>query len=178
MTTKKYLVVIDMQNDFIDGSLGTKEAQAIVPRVVDRIKECINEGYEVFATQDTHGNDYLDTTEGKYLPVRHCIDGSPGHEIPQEILELIPQNNIIIKNTFGSIPLGYTLQWRPAACENVIIELVGLCTDICVVTNALLLKTFLPNAIIRVNAACCAGVTPELHEAALKTMKSCQIEII
>ena len=151
---KKVLVVIDMQNDFIDGALGTAEAVGIVDKVVKKIRnypaDCI------YATRDTHGEDYLETWEGRYLPVKHCIKGTMGWEIRKEVAQTMPQ----------------------ALGEEIEIELVGLCTDICVVTNALLLKTKLPETKIKVDAACCAGVTPESHEAALLTMKMCQVEVV
>lgn len=172
---KKFLVVVDMQNDFIDGALGTPEAQAIVGKVVEKIgrydRKC------VIATRDTHGSNYLETSEGKYLPVEHCIQGTPGWRIREEIALAMPEAMIIDKPTFGSVRLVRLLQ-SEYANEDIEIELVGLCTDICVVTNALLLKTALPEVTIRVDGSCCAGVTPESHRAALLTMKMCQVEVI
>lgn len=171
---KKILVVIDMQNDFIDGTLGTKEAEAIVDRVVSKIRsypaDCI------YATRDTHGEDYANTQEGRYLPVAHCVKGSRGWNIREEVAQAMPQAVIIDKPTFGSQELTDTL-WRERSMGEIEIELVGLCTDICVVTNAMLLKTRLPETKITVDASCCAGVTVESHKAALLTMKMCQIEI-
>ena len=143
---EKILIVVDMQKDFVDGSLGTKEAQAIVPAVKDKIENF--EGDIIF-TKDTHEEDYLNTQEGQNLPVVHCIRGTAGHEIIEEL--------------------------QPYTIES--IELIGLCTDICVVSNALLIKAFLPEVPISVTAGCCAGVTPEKHKSALETMKSCQIEV-
>lgn len=170
---KKILVVIDMQNDFIDGSLGTPEAQAIVDRVAEKIRsypaDCI------WATRDTHEENYMDTAEGRKLPVPHCIRGSHGWQIREEIAAAMPDVVIVDKPTFGSTRLAELLMQENAE-EELEIELVGLCTDICVVSNALLLKACMPAATIRVDASCCAGVTPESHEAALLTMKMCQIE--
>lgn len=171
---RKILVVVDMQNDFIDGALGTKEAQAIVPNVIAKIKTYAPK--DIFATQDTHPENYLKTQEGKNLPVPHCIKGSAGWEIRPEIAAFIPADHVFEKPTFGSIVLAETLQ-QMAAKEPLEIELVGLCTDICVVSNALTIKAFLPETPILVDPACCAGVTEEKHKAALETMRSCQIQI-
>lgn len=172
---KKILAVIDMQNDFIDGALGTAEAAGIVEKVVDKIRsypaDCI------YATRDTHGEDYMETSEGRYLPVKHCIKGTKGWEIRPEVAQAMPQAVIIDKPTFGSKELARRL-FEESQKEEIEIELAGLCTDICVVTNALLLKTELPEVKISVDASCCAGVTPESHEAALLTMKMCQIEVV
>ena len=162
------LIVVDMQNDFIDGSLGTKEAVSIVPEVKKKIEEARREGREVIFTRDTHYNDYLETNEGKHLPVVHCIEESNGWEISPELDA--SSSTIINKNTFG-----YT-GWSDFDFEEV--ELVGLCTDICVVSNALIIKALFPEIKVSVDASCCAGVTPEAHEAALATMRSCQIEIL
>lgn len=165
---KKTLIVVDMQNDFIDGSLGTKEAQAIVENVKKKIGEYKERGDEIIFTRDTHGEDYLDTPEGKKLPVEHCIHGTKGWEIA-EGLE-VPGCTCIDKPTFG------WTHWNERTFEE--IELVGLCTDICVVSNALILKAMFPDVEITVDAGCCAGVTPETHQAALETMKMCQIRVI
>lgn len=171
---KKILVVIDMQNDFIDGTLGTGEAREIVDRVVTKIHaypaDCI------YATRDTHEEDYMETSEGRYLPVKHCIKGTKGWSIRKEVEEAMPQAVVIDKPTFGSLELSERL-YEEAEKEEIEVELVGLCTDICVVTNALLLKTKLPETKISVDASCCAGVTCESHEAALVTMKMCQVDI-
>lgn len=174
---KKVLIVIDMQNDFIDGALGTAEAVAIVDNVVEKVKAYIAdpEG-EVYATRDTHPEEYLSTQEGKNLPVEHCIKGSEGWQIRPEIEALLEEDHIFDKPTFGSTELAAAM--KTLYEENigeVSFEFVGLCTDICVVSNALLLKAVLPEAPISVDPACCAGVTPEKHEAALETMRSCQI---
>ena len=174
---KKVLIVVDMQNDFIDGALGTKEAQAIVGNVVKKIRDY--EGHLVIATKDTHGEDYLNTSEGRHLPVPHCIKGTKGWEIRDEIAEELKNADakVIEKPTFGSEQLAEYLG-EMAQKEELEIELAGLCTDICVVSNALLLKAKMPESVIKINADCCAGVTVESHEAALLTMKMCQIEII
>ncbi len=165
---KKTLIVIDMQNDFIDAALGTKEAVAIVPAVKKKIEEYRGRGDEIIFTRDTHHEDYLETNEGKYLPVPHCIEGTSGWEISSELdtsgCEIINKENF-----------GYS-GWMNYSFEEV--ELIGLCTDICVVSNALLLKTYHPEIKISVDPACCAGVTPQSHEAAIMTMKMCQVEII
>ena len=173
---KRVLVVVDMQNDFIDGALGTQEAQAIVGNVVKKIEEY--QGEKVFATRDTHGDDYMNTSEGKHLPVPHCMKGTEGWEIRQEVSEALQKVNaeIVDKPFFGSMVLVDKMAEQGFQKE-LEIELVGLCTDICVVSNALLLKARLPEAIIRVDKSCCAGVTPQSHEAALLTMKMCHIDI-
>ena len=170
---RKILIVIDMQNDFIDGALGTKEAQAIVPAVVEKIKSYPKEN--VYATRDTHPDDYLNTQEGKYLPVPHCIQGTEGWQICKEISTLFSEDHIFNKPTFGSVELAKAVK-EMAEKETIEIELVGLCTDICVVSNALLLKAVLPETKISVDPKCCAGVTPEKHAAALETMRSSQIQ--
>lgn len=165
---KKTLIVVDMQNDFIDGTLGTKEAQAIVDRVRAKIEQYRLAGDRVIFTRDTHGEDYLDTPEGKKLPVKHCIRGTYGWQIEKSLNA--EGCTIIDKPTFG------WTSWDEWDFEEV--ELVGLCTDICVVSNALLLKALFPEIAISVDASCCAGVTPQSHEAALTTMKMCQIDVI
>ena len=170
---RKILVVIDMQRDFIDGALGTAEARAIVPAVIEKIKGYAPEN--VFATRDTHGEDYLNTQEGHYLPVKHCIRGTDGWELDAEIAALIPKDHIFDKGTFVSTELAAAVK-EIAARESVELELIGLCTDICVVSNALLLKASLPEVKISVDPACCAGVTPEKHAAALETLRSCQVQ--
>lgn len=169
---KKYLLVIDMQKDFVDGSLGTAEAQAIVPAVAEKIRGF--EG-EVIFTQDTHGENYIETQEGKFLPVLHCIKGTPGHEVIPELQEFLADAKVFLKGTFGSVDLAAYLSKRAEEIES--IELIGLCTDICVVSNALLLKAAMPEKPLFVDASCCAGVTPEKHAAALETMRSCQITV-
>lgn len=167
----KILVVVDMQNDFIDGSLGTPEAVAIVPRVIEKIKEYEREGYPIVYTKDTHYANYSDTREGKRLPIPHCIKGTTGHDIPPEILR--GHELIFEKLTFGSVELPEYL----SKIEFDEIELIGLCTDICVVSNALMIKAHFPEREVTVDPACCAGVTPQTHEAALTTMRMCQINV-
>ena len=164
---KRTLIVIDMQNDFIDGSLGTKEAVAIVENVKRKIAKYQASGDEIIFTRDTHQADYLSTNEGRHLPVEHCIEGSTGWMIADglEVSGAIYIN----KPTFGY------LNWQQYHLEEV--ELVGLCTDICVVSNALIIKAAYPDIKVSVDSSCCAGVTPESHEAALTTMKMCQIEV-
>ena len=171
---RKLLVVVDMQKDFVDGALGTKEAVAIVPAVVEKIKGYSPE--DVFFTRDTHHKDYLSTQEGRNLPVEHCIEGTPGWEIDAKVAEVIRGSQIINKPTFGSTELADVIK-KISEKEDISIELVGLCTDICVVSNAMLLKAAMPEVEISVDASCCAGVTPEKHEAALETMRSCQIKV-
>ena len=169
----KVLVVIDMQNDFIDGALGTPEACAIVPAVVDKIR---NFDGLILATRDTHGADYLSTQEGRNLPVEHCIKGTKGWELNPEISALIKEAPID-KPTFGSCELGMRIK-ELAEHENIEnITLIGVCTDICVISNAMIIKAFLPEVPVTVVKECCAGVTPESHLRALEAMRSCQIEI-
>lgn len=168
------LVVVDMQNDFIDGALGTAEAELIVENVVSKVK---NFDDMVIYTRDTHQNDYLERQEGKNLPVKHCILGTKGWQITDKI-PVDEEAQIFDKVTFGSKDLGQFL--RDLNEEEPIdeIELVGLCTDICVISNSLLIKAFLPEVQITVDASCCAGVTPASHKNALEAMKMCQIKII
>lgn len=171
---KQILVVIDMQNDFIDGALGTPEAQMIVGPVAEEIRR-----YDpacILATRDTHEEDYLDTAEGKQLPVPHCIRSTHGWALNEQVEEALRGAEVIDKPTFGSFALAERLQ-AMAQAEPISIELVGLCTDICVVSNALILKAALPETPITVPAHLCAGVTPETHRAALETMKMCQVTV-
>lgn len=173
---KKLLLVIDMQNDFIDGALGTKEAAAIVPNVVKRIQEF--EG-DVLYTRDTHTDNYMETQEGRNLPVPHCIKGTPGWELCPDLKALRDADNspVLDKVTFGAKDLPAYLEARyPGGLECV--ELIGLCTDICVISNAMVLKAFFPELPVSVTASCCAGVTPESHENALNAMKMCQIAVL
>lgn len=164
----KTLIVIDMQNDFIDGALGTKEAQAIVFNVKKKIEKYKKNNNRVIFTRDTHKENYLETNEGRCLPVKHCIYGTPGWEIPGVLDDVKCRH--IDKSNFG------WLFWKEFDFEE--IELVGLCTDICVVSNALILKAMFPEINITVDASCCAGTTPENHKAALQTMKMCHINVI
>lgn len=177
MDRNNILIVIDMQNDFVDGSLGTKEAEAIVPRVVEKIKEYKEKDRLIIATKDTHQADYLSTQEGRMLPIKHCIYGTKGWDLNEKISEELGNDAyIVMKNTFGSKVLINIIESLNAKGP-LNIEMVGLCTDICVISNAILLKTMPHEANITVDSSCCAGVNPELHEAALKVMKSCQINI-
>ena len=165
---EKTLIVVDMQNDFINMALGTPEAAAIVPAVKAKIQACAQAGYQIIYTRDTHEENYLDTPEGKKLPVPHCIRGTEGWQIADGLY--VPGSKIIDKPNFG------WPHWDRELIEDV--ELIGLCTDICVVSNALIIKATFPNATVKVDRSCCAGVTPASHEAALTTMAMCQIEII
>lgn len=169
----KVLCVIDMQKDFIDGALGTPEAVAIVDKVADKIDSYIKSGDKVIFTRDTHCENYMETAEGKKLPVPHCIKGTPGWQISDRLT--VGESTVIDKPTFGSVELSEYI----SSLDNVqAIEFVGLCTDICVISNVLLLKAKLPEVPISVDSQCCAGVTPESHRNALEAMKMCQIEIL
>ncbi len=172
---RKILLVIDMQNDFINGALGTPEAEAIVGRVAEEIRKYPTEN--VIATRDTHTEDYLNTQEGRKLPVVHCVRETPGWKLHPEIAAALKGAAVIDKPTFGSRELAEKLSLLSEQ-DDLEVTLAGLCTDICVVSNALLIKAFLPETPVRVIAACCAGVTPESHQAALDTMRMCQIEIV
>ena len=172
---EKVLIVVDMQNDFIDGALGTAEAVAIVPHAVEKIK---NFNGKIYCTLDTHTEDYLQTSEGRHLPVVHCVRETNGWQLNPKIAAAVENRaEMIEKPTFGSVKLAEILAKKAADGEIAEIELIGLCTDICVVSNALLLKAAMPEMAIKVDSSCCAGVTPHSHEAALATMKMCQIEV-
>ena len=202
---KHYLIVVDMQKDFIDGSLGTEEAQSIVEKVKEKILSYPKD--RVYATLDTHGEDYLSTQEGKMLPVPHCIKGTEGWGLHPMLKDLILPDHFFEKGSFGSLQLAESMRTlftkqvieeatmakntgnikdtveirgdaEIGAYPDFTIELVGLCTDICVVSNALLLKAFLPEIPIAVDSSCCAGVTKEKHLAALETLRSCQVEVL
>jgi len=168
----RLLVVVDMQKDFIDGSLGTPEAVSIVPGVKRKIEEYQAAGDEVIFTLDTHEENYLNSQEGNKLPVVHCVRGTAGWELDHSLKEF--QGIRFEKNTFGSSVLGEYVTER----EYESIELVGLCTDICVISNALLVKAFLPETPVLVDSSCCAGVTVKSHENSLEAMKMCQIEVL
>lgn len=177
----KFLVVVDMQNDFVDGALGTKEAQNIVPKVVKKIHS-FHGG--IMYTQDTHDPNYLNTQEGRLLPIEHCVDGSDGWKLNSSVFDAIERRNQhdfpvepFRKGTFGSVELADWLRDEEMICGVDEVVLIGLCTDICVISNALLIKAFLPGVKVTVDAACCAGVTPESHANALAAMKMCQINI-
>lgn len=171
---RKVLVVVDMQNDFIDGALGSSEAASIVPAVAERVA---NFSGDVIFTRDTHYEDYLSTAEGRKLPVKHCIKDTDGWQITSAI-EIPERARIFDKETFGSVGLGEALLKENEKSEISEIELVGLCTDICVISNAFLLKAYLPECEISVNSALCRGVTDESHKKALSAMAACQIKII
>lgn len=170
----RYLIVIDVQNDFVTGALGTEEAKTATKNIVQKINGF--QGKTLF-TQDTHPENYLDTQEGKMLPVKHCIKGTPGWHLIPELKTVQEQDKVPVfeKNTFGSVELAQFLlgKYQEKMLESV--ELVGLCTDICVISNALLIKAYMPELPVVVDFSCCAGVSPEKHEAALQTMESCQI---
>ncbi len=173
----KVLVVVDMQRDFIDGTLGTAEAQAIVDKVAHKIEQCGQSGYEIIFTQDTHSERYLDTQEGKNLPVVHCVRGEQGWQLAEDLQRYVTnETKVYEKTTFGSARLGQDLQKAAEQLEEV--QLIGLCTDICVISNAMLIKAFVPEVPVIVDASCCAGVTPESHENALRAMEMCQIKVL
>ncbi|MDP3448929.1 MAG: isochorismatase family cysteine hydrolase [Eubacteriales bacterium] len=180
-TVKKVLVVVDMQNDFVSGALGSAEAQAIVEPVVKRILDF--DGLILY-TLDTHTQDYLNTKEGQKLPVEHCIAGTEGWAPNPAVWMALMHKNVadeqhmIAKDTFGGVSLPMRIHEMLAGIEPEEIELVGLCTDICVISNALLLKAFYPESTITVDAAACAGATPEGHKTALAAMKACHIDIV
>ena len=171
---QKVLIVVDMQNDFIDGALGTGEARDIVPKVRAKIA-----GFDgpVIYTRDTHKADYLETQEGRKPPVPYCIQGSQGWQIRPELYSACP-GDVLDKPGFGSVELAERLREMDMEDRIEEIILVGLCTDICVISNAMLIKAFLPETPVRVDAACCAGVTPQSHQTALDAMAMCQIEIL
>lgn len=178
--TLNILVVVDMQTDFVDGALGTKEAVAILPAVVAKIEEYKAAGGIIIATQDTHADNYMDTAEGKKLPVVHCVRGSEGWKLHPAVAAALPEDAIVLeKPTFGSTTLVERIGEYVAkhGQHNIHVELIGICTDICVVSNALLLKANFYEMPISLDAACCAGVTPESHNAALTTMTMCQINV-
>ena len=172
---KKLLIVVDMQNDFVDGALGTKEAEAIVDNVAKKISDFDG---DIYATYDTHFGNYMDTSEGKKLPVPHCIKDTAGWQLNEKVQTALDKKGYtkVEKITFGSVDLPQIIADKYK--EEIEIELIGLCTDICVVSNALLLKAHFPDIKISVDSSCCAGVTPEKHKAALETMSSCQIDVL
>lgn len=175
----KILIVVDMQNDFVGGSLGSEQARAILPYVCCKI---ITWDGAIFATQDTHGEDYLTTQEGRNLPVEHCIRGTEGWEIEASVQAALAGRGegviCVSKPVFGSRSMAEYLVGVSEETPIDEIQLVGLCTDICVISNAMILRSFLPEVPIVVDAKCCAGVTPESHALALQAMKACQIRII
>ena len=173
---KKFLIVVDMQKDFVDGALGTPEAVAIVDNVVNKIN---NFDGHIVVTYDTHFEDYMETSEGQKLPVPHCIKETDGWKLDAKVQDALLGKEYIEleKPTFGSILLPEIIE-DLAGEEEFEVELIGLCTDICVVSNALIIKATFPEINVTVDASCCAGVTPESHKAALATMKMCQVEVI
>ena len=173
---KKVLIAVDLQKDFVDGALGSPEAVAIVPAASKKIR---NYDGIIFVTLDTHYDDYLSTAEGRKLPVPHCIKGKDGWQLDSSVAAALEGKNytVIEKNTFGAVNLPGKIK-EAVGDEDLSAEFIGLCTDICVVSNALIVKAAFPEAEISVDSACCAGVTPAKHEAALETMRSCQIDII
>ena len=173
---KKVLVIVDMQKDFVDGSLGTPEAQAMIPAAAEKIRNF--EGL-IFVTFDTHFENYFETAEGRKLPVLHCVKDTPGWQLDCCIAEALEgkEYSCVEKLSFGSLTLPELIR-QAVGEEDFAIEMIGLCTDICVVSNALILKAAFPEIEITVDSACCAGVTPETHKAALDTMKCCQINVI
>ena len=172
---QKILIVVDMQNDFIDGSLGTPEAVAMLPNVKNKI-----EGFDgkIIFTRDTHTEDYMNTAEGKNLPVPHCIQDTHGWQIADSLLPYTKDAFIIDKPTFGSIALAEYLKQEDEKDPIEEVTLIGLCTDICVISNAMLVKAALPEITVSIDASCCAGVTPESHQRALDAMQVCQIKIL
>lgn len=172
---KRFLIVVDMQKDFVDGALGSPDAVAVVPAVVRKIAAFDG---DIFVTCDTHFENYMDTSEGRKLPVPHCIKGTDGWALNAEVAASLAGKTFtrVEKRTFGSVALP-TLIRQAAGRQDFAIEIIGVCTDICVVSNALILKANFPEAQITVDASCCAGVTPARHEAALETMRSCQIDV-
>jgi nicotinamidase-related amidase len=173
----RYLIVVDMQNDFIDGPLGSAEAVAILPKVIEKVRSF--DGKTLF-TYDTHDDGYPDTQEGRKLPVIHCVEGTQGWRLHKDLEELRYEigGKAFTKSAFGSRELGEYLAAENEAERIDGVELIGLCTDICVISNAMILKAFLPETEIAVDASCCAGVTPESHSRALQAMEACQIRII
>ena len=172
---RKLLVVIDVQNDFVDGSLGTEQARGNLGNIKEKILSYPVE--DVIYTMDTHGEDYLETQEGKKLPVPHCIRGTRGWQIQEDIAPLLAQARCYEKPAAGCFELVEDLQ-ELSEKEEIEVELIGFCTDVCVVYNAMLLKTYMPEMKIVVDPACCAGMTPQKHLEALETMRDAQIEIV
>ena len=177
MTKKKVFIVIDMQNDFITGPLGNDEGRSIVGALKEEIERKKSEGYEILFTLDTHDGKYMNSQEGRYLPVEHCIEGTEGRQIIPELRPYANSKNILLKNSFGATDIGKWVE-EAAGGEPEEIVLTGVCTDIRVISNSMILKTYFPEVPIRVMGKLCAGVTPESHENALKAMGPCQIDVI
>ncbi len=176
LSKKKVLLVVDMQNDFITGSLANAEGQQIISAVKERIEECREEGYSIFFTRDTHGKDYMETQEGKNLPVPHCLKGTEGWQIVPELLPYVEENNVLDKPSFGSLELPLWLK-KEIGEDPESVEICGVCTDICVISNAMVLKAAFPEIPIMVKGSLCAGVTVESHQNALAAMGMCQIKV-
>lgn len=175
---RNILIVVDMQKDFVTGALASAEAQAILPKVKEKIEVYDRAGKEIIFTRDTHREDYMQTNEGKHLPVPHCIKGTDGWQICAELTDgITSEYKTVDKPTFGFLGWKDVLASETADGSDLDIEMIGVCTDICVVSNALILKALYPEATVRVDAGCCAGVTPEAHAAALATMRSCQVDV-
>lgn len=175
---RNILIVVDMQKDFVTGALASAEAQAILPKVKEKIEVYDRAGKEIIFTRDTHGEDYMQTNEGKHLPVPHCIKGTDGWQICAELTDgITSEYKTVDKPTFGFLGWKEVLASGTADGSDLDIEMIGVCTDICVVSNTLILKALYPEATVRVDAGCCAGVTPEAHAAALATMRSCQVDV-
>lgn len=171
---RKLLIVIDMQKDFTYGALRNEDAIAVIQKVKEKVEKFKG---EVIFTLDTHGDDYMHTQEGRKLPVPHCIKGSEGHELVDELKPYAENRLVLEKETFGSVKLGEILKEMNASDPLEEITLIGVCTDICVISNAMIAKAALPEVTVKVDSACCAGVTPESHNIALEAMKACQIEV-
>ena len=174
MKKNKILIVVDMQNDFISGTLPTYDKE-VVKNVVAKVEQEQQEGTSVIFTMDTHNENYLNTQEGKNLPIPHCLYKTEGWNIIPELADVKSKCKVFLKDTFGSNRLIDYITHVVVDVEE--IELIGVCTDICVISNALLLKSACPELVISVDSKCCAGVTPEKHEAALEAMRSCQINV-
>ncbi len=174
MNEEKLLLVIDMQNDFVTGALANREAEAIIGIIADKIEFYRREGHPVLFTRDTHGDDYMETQEGRLLPAAHCLKGSEGWQIVDPLKAYAEEKDVLDKPVFGSLQLP---QWISEKLGSVPkeIELCGVCTDICVISNAMILKAAFPETIVTVEGASCAGVTPESHQTALAAMKACQV---
>lgn len=168
------LVVVDMQNDFVTGALGTKEAQAIVDNVIEKVYKAQLNDFDVVFTKDTHFENYLSTQEGSNLPIMHCIKGTPGWELIPPLKKYEVTHMIFEKNTFGSLNLGQFV----ASNQYDYVELIGLCTDICVISNAMIIKSVNPELLVTVDSSCCAGVSPESHQNALEAMRMCQVNVL
>ena len=176
---QNFFIVVDMQNDFIDGALSNKDAQRIVENVVKRTQQASYDGDNIIFTRDTHLDDYLENTkEGEYLPIKHCIKGTKGWQICDALKRFELNHPVIDKPTFGSLTLAKLIKDADNIDPVGRVTLVGVCTDICVISNAMLIKASVPNAEIIVDASCCAGVTKESHQNALKAMTACHIKIV